>query len=347
MSAMRAVRKPSRSNTSRAASMSRARVRSPLRDRGPLCAEPVDPARPRRPSTTLLLTPSSPRRCSPLALRATAASLPEIDVELNFGSVLMDVRLSPEQRRCATRAAQAVDRLGPAPVADARRSPSGPPSSMPRCMPPAGGSCAPTSGTGAPVGVGRWRPRSWPRSSGAASPTSRSSARPSRPISGAGRGAPAGATARPSCSIAPSVSSPPAVDGSLADRGRRRRRRPGCASGCSSRADGGLGAVPWLDGACVEVDLTRPSSAVAAAGAAADVPDVGRSRPDDDALTQWLALGLALDVRRSRRRDARRGRGRDRLRRRSDVSTACRSARSRRCSTCWPTRSSRPRARRA
>ena len=35
MSEMRAVRKPSRSNTSRAASTRRARVRAPLRERGP------------------------------------------------------------------------------------------------------------------------------------------------------------------------------------------------------------------------------------------------------------------------------------------------------------------------
>ena len=196
------------------------------------------------------------------------------------------------------------------------------------------------------MGVGRSRPRSWPRSSAAGSPTSpfvgpTLAAELRRLAAGARR--PRGETVVLDAHLGGLA----VADADRAGRAvvHRRRRVRTALLVLARRRFARRGRS--LDARRIE---RRPHSSVASGRAAvprpidATIDAVATRRRRADA---WSALGLALDLRRSRRRDARRGRARDRVRIAAACSTACRSARSRPCSTCSPTRSSRPRARAA
>ena len=335
----------------------RHRRRAGRRGAGGRRAARPGPARRRRPSSSS----SWPTRSPPTSSCATSwSSTPIPRLPVGQGAAphaprrvgaaahrterLMDVRLSPEQRALRDSAVQLVGRLGPTTVGRARRRRARAPSSTPPSTPPAGASCARADDDGAPwasaVEVAHRGRGARPRRS----PTPPSSARPWPPTSGAAPARPPPPRPRRSLLTA-DLGDLARVDGAI--RGDRWPSTPPAPRRrwCSSRTGGHrLGTVD-LAPAEVRADLTRPTSPHhGAADRAAPSPlDAGRPLTDDD-LTRVDRARPRRHLRRPRRRDARRRRPRRRLRRRAPAVRRGRSARSRPCSTCSPTPSSRRRA---
>ena len=262
---------------------------------------------------------------------------------------LMDVRLSPEQQALRDSAAQVVDRLGPH---DGRRSsttPSGPPSSTPPSPRRAGASCAsrPTAtqplASGVEVAIvaeelgrgladapflGPTLAAELRRLAGAPPATTAETValtadlvapwpwRPTAPVRRGRWPSTPAARRRPSCSLADG-------DGHATGHGRRSPPRPSRSTSPGRRAVAGAGdgrrRRPTRPGRSTDDDLARVDGARPGAR-----PAPTSSAPCGARST--LAGDYAADA-----APVRRGR----------------SARSRPCSTCWPTPSSPPRARAA
>ena len=152
----------------------------------------------------------------------------------------------------------------------------------------------------------------------------------------------AGARRRDRRPHAPTSRAPIASVGRRSGRCRRpsthTARRP---RSCSCPDDGGTRSARSRPGRRPRpgVDLTR-SVVPPRSGRGVDA-STGQTRPlGDDDLARWHSLGLAVDLRRPRRRHAGGADARRATTPQHRSSTAPPSARSRRCSTCWPTRSS-------
>ena len=260
----------------------------------------------------------------------------------------MDVRLSPEQQALRDSAAQVVDRLGPRAVGeldDPERA----------------------AKLDAAVAASGWRELRTATDDGApwasgvevalvAEELGRGLA--DAPFLGPTlaaelrrlAGAPAGAGARDRRPRTRPVGARPA--------GPTARRPGGCVAVDAPRRDAALVLVPAAGGHTLgHVALGRTPAAASTSPGPRCALDPGarsvaraRRRPGCSPTTtsaRWTALGLALDRRRPRRHRCRARCGSPPTTPRSAGSTARRSARSRPCSTCWPTPSSPSRGRAA
>ena len=221
-------------------------------------------------------------------------------------------------------------------------TPSAPPSSTPRSTASGWRELRTATDDGRHPGPRRSRSRSWPRSSAGAWPTPPSSGRPWRPSCAAWSGAPPAADAetvvlarRPPGQPARPWTAPcrrarVALDASRRDVGAGAGRR---TAGRRAR----IGAVALDDRRAAGRRPDPARRAVRRAGASVTPLDGQARALDADDAGAWQSLGLAVtsaDLVGVMRGRARRWRPTTPA---SAGSTAPPSARSRRCSTCWPT----------